>query len=123
MSEDKTPNSDDAVFDNVETPKIAVKRKSGVGFMSLLALLLSAVALAAVGLGYWRDMAASDAASADTAAEISDLVAAISGAGGGGEGAGWAERGAGAVPQGARVARVGAPCGRRWPEDNRSVSR
>ena len=78
MSEDKTPNSDDAVFNDVETPKIAVKRKSGVGFTSLLALLLSAVALAAVGLGYWRDMAANDAASADTAAEISDLVASIS---------------------------------------------
>jgi len=41
-------------------------------------LLLSAVALAAVGLGYWRDMAANDAASANTAAEISDLVASIS---------------------------------------------
>jgi len=78
MSEDKTPNSDDAVFNDVETPKIAVKRKSGVGFTSLLALLLSAVALAAVGLGYWRDMAANDAASANTAAEISDLVASIS---------------------------------------------
>jgi uroporphyrin-3 C-methyltransferase len=77
MSEDKTTDSEDAVFDDVEEPAIEVKRKSGGGFTALLALLLSVIAIAAIGYGYWRDLNADDAAAAETDARISNLTASI----------------------------------------------
>jgi len=77
MSQDKTTDSEDAVFDDVEEPAIAVKRKSPGGLVALLALLLSVIALAAAGYGYWREISAADATAAETGAQISNLTASI----------------------------------------------
>lgn len=84
MSKDETPEAEDAKFDEIEdaaepTPAASAsraKKQSGGGIVAWLALLVSAGALAAVGLDYFRDR---DAAStvANNDAELRDLTASI----------------------------------------------
>ena len=70
MSEEDTANNDeaeDAVFDEeadkaVAGPQPAVVRKKGSGIVAWLALLVSIVALAGLGLDYFRDRDAMDVA-------------------------------------------------------------
>ena len=77
MSEETTPESEDAAFEDIgEVPERAARRRPG-GFMSLLALLLATAALAAVGFDYWRDRNADAAADAQSNARLQELTASI----------------------------------------------
>ncbi len=77
MSEQTTPDSEDAAFEDIgEIPEPAARRRAG-GFISLLALLLAAAALAAVGFDYWRDRNAEAAADAQSNARLQELTVSI----------------------------------------------
>ncbi len=77
MSEQTTPDSEDAAFEDIgEIPERATRRRGG-GFVSLLALLLAAAALAAVGLDYWRDLNADAATDVQSEARLRELTASI----------------------------------------------
>jgi uroporphyrin-3 C-methyltransferase len=78
MSEEDTAENEDAKFDDndvVPDPAPARKR-SGGGFVAWLALLLSAAAIAAAGLDYFRDQGEAGAA-ADNDTQIRNLSASL----------------------------------------------